>query len=104
MASLWLLVIIIAVSFVLFVGTCSNLQAPSFLGPRLISRTAWLILSSCLGDNFRLRFSNVNPRQALYDRSYMRAVTSNGIGAWNQFEMVDMLGDSPRTSIDSNER
>jgi hypothetical protein len=51
-----------------------------------------------------LRFSNVNPRQALYDRSYMRAVTSNGIGAWNQFEMVDMLGDSPRTSIDSNER
>ncbi|PSS10829.1 hypothetical protein M430DRAFT_53371 [Amorphotheca resinae ATCC 22711] len=85
MASLWLLVPLLAIPLVLFV--------------------AWLILSSCLGDSFRLRFSNVtvNPRQAIFDRNYMRSVTSSGQGTWNQFEMTDMLGDSPRGSIDSNE-
>jgi hypothetical protein len=73
---------------------------------KLTGGTAWLILSSCLGDNFRLRFANVtfNPRQALFDRNYMRTVTSSGQGTWNQFEMADMLGDSPRSSTDSNER
>ena len=67
---------------------------------------AWLIISSCLGDNFRMRFSGVsiNPRQALFDRNYMRTVTSSGQGTWNQLEMHDMLGDSPRSSSDSDRR
>lgn len=86
MASLWLLALLISVPLVLFV--------------------AWLILSSCLGDNFRLTFSNVsiNPRQMLFDRNYLRAVTSSGHGTWNQIEMEDMLGDSPRSSLDSEDR
>lgn len=86
MASIWLLFLLISVPIVLFI--------------------AWLVLSSCLGDSFRLRFANVsfNPRQAIFDRNYMRTVTSSGQGTWNQFEMADMLGDSPRSSMDSNER
>ncbi|KAH8794992.1 hypothetical protein F5882DRAFT_40138 [Hyaloscypha sp. PMI_1271] len=86
MASLWLLALLITVPLVLFI--------------------AWLIVSSCLGDNFRLTFSNVsiNPRQALFDRNYLRTVTSSGHGTWNQIEMEDMLGDSPRTSIESVDR
>jgi hypothetical protein len=83
---------------------------PSFLSTmncKLIQyEIAWLILSSCLGDNFRLTFSNVsiNPRQMLFDRNYLRTVTSSGHGTWNQIEMEDMLGDSPRSSIDSEDR
>lgn len=84
MSELWLLALLIAVPLVLFI--------------------AWLIVSSCLGDNVRLRFSNVsvNPRQALFGRNYMRTVTSNGLGTWNQIEMDDMLGESPRSSLDSH--
>jgi hypothetical protein len=67
---------------------------------------AWLILSSCLGDNLRFRIANVsfNPRQAIFDRNYMMTVTSSGQGTWNQIEMHDMLGDSPRSSMSSDER
>ncbi|KAL2070344.1 hypothetical protein VTL71DRAFT_13370 [Oculimacula yallundae] len=84
MASLWILVILIAIPLALFV--------------------AWLIVSSCLGDSFRMRVSNVsiNPRRALFDRNYLQTVTSNGQGSWNQIEMDDMLGESPRSSMDSD--
>ncbi|XMA18068.1 hypothetical protein WAI453_010859 [Rhynchosporium graminicola] len=84
MAYIWLLVILIAIPITLFI--------------------AWLIVSSCLGDSFRLRVSNVsfNPRLALFDRNYVHTVTSNGHGTWNQIEMDDMLGESPRSSIDSD--
>ncbi|KAG4437534.1 hypothetical protein IFR05_006968 [Cadophora sp. M221] len=83
MASLWLLALLISVPLALFV--------------------AWLIVSSCLGDSFRMRISNVsiNPRRALFDRNYLRTVTSDGHGSWNQIEMDDMLGESPRSSLDS---
>ncbi|KAI9053146.1 hypothetical protein LZ554_003412 [Drepanopeziza brunnea f. sp. 'monogermtubi'] len=86
MASLWPLVLFIVVVLVLFV--------------------AWLIISSCVGDSFRLRVSNIsiNPRQALFDRNYLRTVTSSGQGTWNQIEMDDMLGESPRTSEESERR
>lgn len=85
-ASLALLAVLISVPLVLFV--------------------AWLILSSCLGDSFRLRVSNtaIHPRRALFDRNYLRSVTSNGQGTWNQIEMDDMLGESPRSSSESEER
>ncbi|KAJ5042474.1 uncharacterized protein L3040_005018 [Drepanopeziza brunnea f. sp. 'multigermtubi'] len=86
MASLWPLAIFIVVVLMLFV--------------------AWLIVSSCVGDSFRLRVSNIsiNPRQALFDRNYLRTVTSSGQGTWNQIEMDDMLGESPRTSEESERR
>jgi hypothetical protein len=68
-----------------------------------MKHTAWLILSSCLGDGARLRIANVsfNPREALFNRNYLRTVTSSGQGTWNQIEMEDMLGDSPGSSIHS---
>ena len=47
---------------------------------------------------------SINPRQALFDRNYMRTITSSGQGTWNQIEMDDMLGDSPRSSMDSDDR
>ncbi|CZR63177.1 uncharacterized protein PAC_13074 [Phialocephala subalpina] len=86
MASLWLLALLITVPLVLFI--------------------AWLAVSSCLGDNFRARVSgmSINPRHALFDRNYLRTVTSNGHGTWNQIEMDDMLGESPRSSMDSEVR
>jgi hypothetical protein len=61
--------------------------------------SGWLVLASYLGDSVRLRISNMayNPRQAIFDTSYIRTVTSNGQGTWNQFEM-DMLENSPGSS------
>ena len=66
--------------------------------------TAWLILSSCLGDDFRSRISSgsFDLRRALFDHNYLRTVTSNGEGTWNQIEMNDMLGNSPQSSFDSD--
>ncbi|TVY13414.1 hypothetical protein LARI1_G007807 [Lachnellula arida] len=86
MPSLILLAVLISVPLVLFIGM------------------SWLILSSCLGDDIRLRISGIsmNPREALFDRNYLRGVTSNGQGTWNQIEMDEMLGESPRSSIDSH--
>ncbi|PQE10195.1 glutamine amidotransferase type 1 protein [Rutstroemia sp. NJR-2017a WRK4] len=62
----------------------------------------WMILTSCLGDSTRARISNIsfNPRQATFDRNYMRTITSSGEGTWNQIEMDDMLGDNRRHSDD----
>lgn len=108
MPSLWILAGLIVVPLVLFVG--KYLTFHIFLvqiGYKLTSiHIAWLILSSCLGDSFRLRVSgtSINPRQALFDRNYLRTVTSSGVGGWNQIEMEDMLGESPRSSFDSDRR
>jgi len=73
-------------------------------GRFLLTLIAWLIVSSCMGDGFRARYSNVsiNPRHVVFDRNYLRTVTSSGQGTWNQIEMDDMLGDSPRSSTDSD--
>lgn len=61
----------------------------------LTTDLAWMILTSCLGEGARRRISGMsyNPRDAIFDSNYMGAITSNGQGAWNQFEMNDMLGD-----------
>ncbi len=45
----------------------------------------------------------IHPRQALFDRNYLRSVSANGQGTWNQIEMDDMLGESPRDSSDSED-
>jgi hypothetical protein len=102
MAALVWLVLLISVPLVLFVGMAPPLYLRAHPADR---QKAWLILSSCLGDSFRLRISNVtvNPRQALFDRNYLRGASS-GQGTWNQIEMADMLGDSPRSSMDSDSR
>ncbi|CAL3962628.1 unnamed protein product [Diplocarpon coronariae] len=83
MASLWILILLIIVLLTLLI--------------------LWLILPSCLGESFRMRVSNVsiNPPRALFGRDYLRTITSNGQGTWNQIEMDDMLGESPRSSVDS---
>jgi len=72
---------------------------------RLTLSLAWLILSFCVGDSFRFRMSNltIHPRQALFDRNYLRSVASNGQGTWNQIEMDDMLGECPRSSVESED-
>jgi len=62
----------------------------------LLLFAVFLGLSSCLGDNFRARFSgiNVNPRHASFGRSYARGLGSGaGQGGWEQIEMEDMLGE-----------
>lgn len=54
-----------------------------------------MILTSCLGEGARRRIAGMsyNPREAIFDSNYMGAITSNGQGTWNQFEMEDVLGD-----------
>ena len=105
MPELWLLALMLVVPLVLFIGV--YLQTRRYVATSADSiHTAWLAFSSCLGNGARGRFSHItiNPRNALFDRNYLRTVTSNGQGTWNQIEMDDMLGESPRSSIDSNHR
>ena len=54
--------------------------------------TAWLILSSCLGDSFRdsITASLKAARKGSYGRTYARNMTPHG--GWEQIEMHDMLG------------
>ncbi|KAG4027635.1 hypothetical protein MFRU_028g00570 [Monilinia fructicola] len=75
MAALWPLILVMSIGITLFI--------------------AWMILTSCLGEGTRRRISGMsyNPREAIFDSNYLGAITSNGQGAWNQFEMENMLGD-----------
>ncbi|KAF7872659.1 uncharacterized protein EAF02_008730 [Botrytis sinoallii] len=75
MPALWPLILVMSIGITLFI--------------------AWMILTSCLGEGARRHISGMsyNPREAIYDSNYMGAITSNGHGTWNQFEMQDMLGD-----------
>ncbi|OJD24275.1 hypothetical protein ACJ73_04367 [Blastomyces percursus] len=59
------------------------------------SVTAFLALSSCLGDSFRARIAgfSINPREAIYDRSYLRTMTNSGSAMSEQIELEDMLRD-----------
>ncbi len=59
--------------------------------------TAYLALSSCMGDSFRASISGVSlyPRNASFGRTYARAIGSGaGQAGWEQIEMQDMLDDS----------
>ncbi|OCL15280.1 hypothetical protein AOQ84DRAFT_279300 [Glonium stellatum] len=61
----------------------------------LLLFVAYLALSSCLGDNFRARFSGItiHSRHASFGRSYARSMGSGaGQAGWEQIEMEDMLG------------
>lgn len=56
----------------------------------------FLALSSCMGDGFRARISNmsINPRHGSYGRGYARSLGSGaGSAGWEQIEMEDMMGD-----------
>ncbi|OAT04548.1 hypothetical protein BDBG_16277 [Blastomyces gilchristii SLH14081] len=65
-----------------------------FLGPFLLF-LAFLVLTSCLGDSFRARIAgfSINPREAIYDRSYLRTMTNSGSAMSEQIELEDMLRD-----------
>ncbi|OAX83319.1 hypothetical protein ACJ72_02319 [Emergomyces africanus] len=64
------------------------------LGPILLL-IAFLVLTSCLGDNFRARIAgfSVNPREGAYGRSYLRTMTNSGSAMSEQIELEDMLRD-----------
>ncbi|PGH05539.1 hypothetical protein GX51_02878 [Blastomyces parvus] len=64
------------------------------LGPFLLL-LAFLALTSCLGDSFRARIAgfSINPRDAIYDRSYLRTMTNSGSAMSEQIELEDMLRD-----------
>ncbi|KAA6407700.1 MAG: hypothetical protein FRX48_08538 [Lasallia pustulata] len=57
---------------------------------------AYLAISSCLGDRFRARISGftLNPRHAVYDRSYLRTMTNSGPALSEQIEMHDIMNDN----------
>ena len=62
--------------------------------PSTYTRTAWLTLSSCLGDGVRARIAGVTvtPRHGSYGRSYVRNMHSGaGQAGWEQIEMEDMM-------------
>ncbi|KKZ63665.1 hypothetical protein EMCG_02033 [[Emmonsia] crescens] len=64
------------------------------LGPILLL-IAFLALSSCLGDSFRARIAgfSINPREGVYDRSYLRTMTNSSSAMSEQIELEDMLRD-----------
>ncbi|OAP62939.1 hypothetical protein AYL99_02166 [Fonsecaea erecta] len=56
-------------------------------------QTAFLALSSCLGERFRARVSGftVNPRHGSYDRTYFRTMTNPGPSSSEHIELETML-------------
>lgn len=77
------------------------LLALLFLLP-LVLFVAYLILSSCMGDNFRARISGttVTPRTMTFGREYSKGLGSGAShSGWEQIEMEDMMGED----VDLNE-
>ena len=58
---------------------------------------AYLLVSSCLGDNFRARVSDFSiiPSNGVYDSNYLRTMANSGSALSEQIELHEML-DKPR--------
>ncbi|OCK80200.1 hypothetical protein K432DRAFT_382435 [Lepidopterella palustris CBS 459.81] len=68
----------------------------------LLLLVAFLALSSCLGDNFRARFSGItiNAVHASYGRNYARGLGSGaGQAGWEQIEMENILHGSEEDDL-----
>ena len=58
----------------------------------MLTRTAWLAASSCLGNGFRLGGFSARPGMA-YGQSYLRTMANSGPALSEQIEMDDMLAE-----------
>jgi hypothetical protein len=90
---LWLLGLLFFLPLLLFGGKSHRIL---IAGVQSNLRIAWLALSSCLGDRFRARVSNItlSPRQAIFERNYLRTFSSGGQTSWEHIEMEAMLEDN----------
>lgn len=101
MGVFWLLSLLFFVPLLFFLGWLLLLTIPSkwFADD---TWTAFLALSSCLGDRFRARVSgfSINPRHGSYDQTYFRTMTNPGPSSSEHIEMETMLNDGGRNDHD----
>ena len=87
--NIWItLSLLLFIPFALFIGT-SRLH----LHLHALTLTAYLILSTCLGDRVRARFNGIplDLNQHSYGRTYAKNLGSNmSQGGWENIEMQDM--------------
>jgi hypothetical protein len=86
-----LILLLLVVPLILFIGAASPLKSSSVAD----WKTAFLVLSSCLGFDFRRRYGfSMHPRNGAYDRTYFRTMTSGGPAASEHIELEAMLNES----------
>ena len=89
----WLLTLLLFVPFVLFLGqyVLKNLETQLLTGSE-----AYLVLSSCLGNNFRARVSgfSISSQSGIYDKDYLRTMANSGSGMSGQIELQEMMHDT----------
>jgi hypothetical protein len=87
---IWIVILLFVLPLLAMLGQFSEFVTRVGL-PRSYLRTAWLALSSCLGDGLRNRIRGVRTNgRGSYGPEYLRTMTFTGPAMSEQIELDDM--------------